>query len=293
MKHLINQLLCPGVVAALILSMSCTRRDLEIPPTEGAVNISFDWQNLYSDEDLPSGMGLYFYRNDGVTETRNCTSGGYTGTLPNGTYQVLAHNTDATGVAYRNMDTYTGAQAYATSETKATYLLQPLHAYGIGLQGTLTITGESEASATITPVSFVRKAVLKIILTGEQSAVASCVATLNGVVETVNISTGELQEETGTIAFTPSSNANGFESAVTFFGRVPGANNELTLIFNFTGGGSQTVTIDITAALENVNTAVIPIEVNANIEISGSVAGEFQATLKDWSYTDKSVTVKQ
>lgn len=292
MKDLTNRLLWAGIAAALIFpDMGCTQRDLEIPATEGAVNISFDWKNLYPDEDLPSGMRLYFYRNDGVTETRDCTSGGYTGMLPAGTYQVLAHNTDATGVAYRNMDTYAGARVYAASGTKAVYLSQPLHVYGTGLQGTLTITGEKEASAGITPESFVKKALLKIILTGESSAVASCSAMMTGVVEAVSVSTGELLEETGVIAFVLSSGAGGFESAVTFFGRLPGANNELTLVLNFTGGGSQTVTVDITDALKNINTAVIPIEVNARIEVSGSVAGESQATLKDWDYTDKNVTV--
>lgn len=271
------------LAALLFSSVHCTRRDLETPPEESAVNITFDWKNLHPDESTPAGMRLYFYKDDGsAIMTASCDGTAFSGTLVFGAYHVLAYNADADGVAYRNLDTYAGAQIYAPSWTKAAYISQPLHAYGIGLES-LTVSEGSETSAVMTPASLVKKVLLEVTFTGEASAVSSCDLTLDGIVQAVTLATGELAQETGTIAVTPTLTGSGFETLFTFFGKAPSVRNLLKLELGFTGGASQQLTLDLTTALENVNQVSAPVQVEAEIEISATAEGRFSASVLHWT----------
>ncbi|MBP1593190.1 MAG: hypothetical protein H6Q12_208 [Bacteroidetes bacterium] len=273
------------------LSASCVRRDLEVPPTEGQVDISFNWKNLFPGETIPAGMKLCFFRSDGVTVVKECTGTGFSGSLPIGIYKVLAYNTDATGVAYRNTDSYSEAQVYAPSLTKGyNYISQPLHVYGIGLD-LLTVSYNQDAVSEMTPVSLIKKATFQLTVTGDKSAVASCNTMLTGIVQAVNISTGQLQNDTGVVSFIPVSTSTGFESSVSFFGKVDSAPNQLETTVNFTSGGSQTIIVDVTSKFTEINTIVVPIEVKVNIEVTGTVQTGFTAILKSWSVEDKNVSV--
>lgn len=289
-KNLLNKLILLLMLFTIfVASNGCTRRKLDTPSGLGVVNISFDWKSLLAGESIPSGMKLYFYGSNGTVIIKDCIGAGFHGTLPYGTYQVLAYNTDATGVAYRNLDSYAGAQVYTPSYTKATYISQPSHVYGIGL-GSLSVLSDQIINQIMTPVAFVKKAVIKFIITGQRSAVVSTRITLDGIAQTVSIADGTFQSGAGTLSFIPEVTATGFESTVTFFGKEPTTANLLTVDVNFTGGGSQTILVDLTSKL----TGVIPnnIVITANIEITGSVSGGFQATLNDWSVKNRDITVE-
>lgn len=290
-KTLINKMARLGLFVVLLFFVNgCAKKELEVP-FEGKVALTMDWKNLSTSESTPSAMKLYFFKSDGSVTIKECDGSGFNGTLPNGTYQVIAYNTDATGTAYRNMYNYLGAQIYATSQTKATYMSQPFHAYGIGL-GTLVVSSDVDAAVTMTPISFVKNAILRITLTGHNSAVQSSNCTLNGLAESVNIATGEVQGESGTISFVPQTTVTGFESKVSFFGKAGSSANELSTVLNFTGGGSQIVTVDITSGITNASSSAAPVDINFNIEVTGSVSGGFHATLKDWSVNGKTITAE-
>ncbi len=288
-KNLRNKLILPVLLIAFIVAeSSCTRRKLESPSGMGTVNITFDWLHLSAGETIPPGMKLCFYNSNGSVITKDCSGTGFSGALPAGTYQVLAYNTDAGGVAYRNLDKYTEAQVYTPSYTKATYISQPLHVYGIGL-GSLSVLSDEKVSKVMTPAAFVKKAVIELIVTGQRSAVASTRLTLDGIVQAVNIADGTFPGGAGSLSFVPDATATGFESTVTFFGKDPATANLLTIVVYFTGGGSQIFNIDLTPKL----TGVIPInmDITVNIAITGSVTGGFQATLSDWSVKNRDVTI--
>jgi hypothetical protein len=292
-NQLIYRLLQLGLLTfCLFIVTSCGKKELGVP-LEGKVALTMDWKNLYSGESIPSAMKLYFYKSDGSVTIKDCDGSGFTGTLSNGTYQVIAYNTDATGVAYRDLYSYSGAQAYATAQTKATYMSQPSHAYGVGL-GALVINSDVDAVAAMTPISYVKKAKFAFALSGQKSAVASCNATLSGLAQSVNIATGEFQAETGTISFTSTKTDTGFTSTVSFFGCTASSKSELAATLNFTSGSSQTITLDVSSDLAAVisSGSIVPVDVNLNIEVTGSVAAGFHATLKSWSIDNKTVTAE-
>jgi len=283
-----------GLLAVLpFLQMGCTHIDLEKYPEEGLVNITFNWSHLSMGDSIPTAMKLCFYGKDSVI-TRDCKDSVYSGTLPNGNYQVIAYNTDATNVGYA-LATYVDAQAFSQGQngvTKAiSYLAQPSHSYGIGL-GSLTVFENSVVNETMLPLPFVKKIHLKYAVTGEKQAIASCSASLSGLALSVNIVTGKPVGNTGTVSFIPSSTSDVYESTVTFLGVSNSTTNDLGTVLHFTGGGSQTIKVDITSALIGVNEAVIPIAVKLTIAVTGNVEAGFGATLTGWTVDTEDVIVE-
>jgi hypothetical protein len=291
-----KQFLLLGLLPVLFfLQMGCTHIALETYPEEGPVNIAFNWSNLLTGDSIPAAMKLYFYGKDAVI-TRDCKDSVYSGKLPNGSYQVIAYNTDVTNVTYNYLDTYTGAEALAQTQnsgTKATTCLsQPSHSYGCGL-GSITVLGDSVVNETMSPLSFVKKIHVKYTVTGEKQAIASCDGSLSGLALSVNIVTGRPVGNTGAVSFTSSPTGDGYESTVTIMGVSDSTTTKnLSTVLNFTGGGSQTIDVDATSALVGVNEAVIPINVNLTIAVTGTVEAGFGATLTGWTVDTENVTVE-
>ena len=288
-KSSINKLILLGLfIIFLFVESGCTRRKLEAPSGLGVVNISFDWKNLFVGGSIPSVMKLNFYGNNGAVITKDCLSTGFSGSLPVGTYQVLAYNTDVTGVAYRNLESYTSAQVYTPSYTRATYIMQPAQVYGVGL-GSLAVMSDETVNQTMAPIPLTKKATLKLTLTGAAAAVSSISSTLSGLVQSVGISDGMYNSGAGSIIFSPSATSSGYESTFTYFGKESATANILDIVLYFSGGGSQTVSIDITPNL----TGVIPINIDLNvtIDVTGSHEAGFTGTLKDWNITNRNITI--
>lgn len=95
--------------------VACTKIEIENRPTEGEVNLSVDW----TDKVVPAGMRFYFYRMEGDVTTRtgnspvirDASASGFAGSLPIGTYQMLAVNTDGKGTELTGMENYGTATA--------------------------------------------------------------------------------------------------------------------------------------------------------------------------------------
>jgi hypothetical protein len=192
--------------------------------------------------------------------------------------------------------TYTGAEAIAqtqNSDTKAvTYLSEPSHSYGSGL-GSITVFGDSVVSETMSPLPFVKKIYMKYTVTGEKQAVASCVGSLSGLALSVNIVTGKPVGNTGAVSFATSPSTEGYESTVTFMGISDSTTSKnLSTVLNFTGGGGQTVDVDVTSALAGVIDSEIPIDVNLTIAVTGTVEAGFGATLTGWTIDTENVSVE-
>jgi hypothetical protein len=286
----ISKLIQLILLGVFTFTTSCTRRDLELPSGEGTVNIVFDWGNLYPGEVMPSGMKIYFYGSNGSVITRDCSGSGYSGTLPTDTYNVLVYNAGSSNVNYSILDNYSNALASVPSVTKSAYLSQPSYAYGVGLSG-LTVSSDHSATATMKPLAFVKKADIKINFTGNVSAVSSCSCTVDGLADVVKIATGDIQSTTGAVSFVPAAITGGYESVISFFGRTPASSNNISIVLNFTGGGSQIVNVDISSGLAKLSSTVVAVDINLNIDVTGSVAAGFSATLKDWNVVDRDIIV--
>jgi hypothetical protein len=276
------------------LQMGCTHMPLETYSEEGPVNIAFNWSHLSMGDSIPKAMKLCFY-GKGAVITRYCKDSVYSGKLPDGSYQVIAYNTDVKNVTYDYLDTYTGAEALAqtdSSTTAATYLSQPSHSYGIGLDS-ITVFGDSVVNETMSPLSFVKNIHVKYIVTGDKQAIASCQGSLSGLAMSVNIATGKPIGTTGTILFATSPTTEGYESTVTFMGVSDSTTTKtLSMILTFTGGGSQTVDVDVTPTLTGLDETVIPIDVNLTVAVTGTVEAGFSATLTGWTVDTENVTVE-
>jgi hypothetical protein len=288
-KSSINKLILLLLLGVSAFTTSCTRRDLETPLGEGQVNLSFDWKNLVSGDVLPSGMKLCFYRSDGVVITKDCSASGFTGVLPLGTYQVLAYNVGSSGINYRDMNNYSNASVYVSSASKSTLIDQPYYFYGIGLSS-LTVSADNAASATMTPLPFVKKAQIKIDITGGFSSVSSCSCTLDGLADAVKIATGEIQGSDGFVSFVPKVYSGGYESMVLFFGRIPTAHNVISIVLNFVEGGSQTINIDVSSELSKLKPSVTSVGINVKIDVGDTPTG-IKGFLKDWNVVDKNLIV--
>lgn len=286
----INTLVLLVLLGVFAFTTSCTRRELETPSGEGDVNVVLDWSYLYPGDAMPLGMKLYFYGSNGTVITKDCSGSGYSGVLPADTYNVLVYNAGSSNLSFSSLDYYGTALASVPPISKAVYLLQPSYAYGIGSTG-LRVLSNQKSKVTMKPLSFVKKAYLKISLTGNVSAVSSCNCTLNGLANTVKIATGDVQGTTGTIFFTPSAISGGYGATLSLLGRTASAQNIVSVVLDFTGGGSQTVNVDISSALAKLTSTVVAVDVNLNIDVTGSVAAGFNATLKDWTVVDREVIV--
>jgi hypothetical protein len=142
-------------------------------------------------------------------------------------------------------------------------------------------------SRTVVPACFVKIALLKINILTNRQAVTSCSATLSGLFQSVNIVSGAPRNGSGMVELSPLVSSNGFESPLSFFAKDPAAPNIVSMTFSFTGGGSQTITVDITQYLSG--TISNNININVDVDITGISGGSFQATLKDWNVTTPEV----
>lgn len=245
----------------------CTRRDLEEVQPAGNVTLSFNWKNLETGDELPTGMQLYFYPSSGSPLMREATSSGFSGSLPPGTYQVLAYNTDGKNVEQRNLSSYGDAEVYAPVYTRASsYLQQPSHSYGVGL-GTLTVLDGDSASATMVPRNFVRQAVIRVEAGGYADQISDCSGSLSGFSTGAYISSGNLVDEDGQLYFDTQKENTAFTTGVSFFGKDPGEKNTLHIDLHMTAGSTQFISVDITDELKDVNTVEVDIEIDVVIEV--------------------------
>ncbi|WP_321480910.1 DUF5119 domain-containing protein [uncultured Bacteroides sp.] len=258
----------------------CTRRSLEEVKPVSNVSINFNWKNLATDEELPSGMQLYFYSSEGLILTRDANASGFNGSLPAGTYQVLAYNTDAEHVQHEGLKSYESARVSAPVYTRASsYLRQPSHCYGVGL-GTLTVLEADSSSATMVPRNFIRQAVIRVETGEYDDQIKSCSGNLSGFSSGAYLSSGDLVDDNGKLFFSTEKVSSSFSSGVSFFGKDPKEKNVLHIEFAMSGGSTQFINVDITDRLKDINTVELDVEIDVGIEILNQEAVLSEITIK-------------
>lgn len=96
---------------AMLALAGCVKRDLEIRPDEGCVEIVLDWTKAGGSS---RSARLLFYNESGtlVKEVSGVTDC-FKGTFPLGNYRLLVHNTDAVRVDWRGTERYESAEVFA------------------------------------------------------------------------------------------------------------------------------------------------------------------------------------
>jgi len=270
---------------------SCTRREIESLPTNGNVHISMNWDNLYKEDAKPSSMKLYFYGSKGTVIIKECSSDGFSGELPLETYKVLTYNTNASNVVYSGLESFEKASVTASSATKSTYISQPTDVYGVGIDN-LSVSFDTLAKVSMKPLNLIKRAYVKINLSGNLSVVGSCHCTIDGFVGSARISTGDVSNDQNCTFFVASPSTDGYASTVTFFGRTPETKNDLTVTLNFIGGGSQQVNADITSGLDKLGPNITAVDLKMEVKISGSVESGYNATLKGWNIEERKMDMQ-
>lgn len=100
------------LLGVAVLSLAgCVKRELEIRPDEGYVEIALDWTGTGTS---PRSARYLFYNETGalVKEVSGVTDC-FKGTLPVGNYRVVVHNTDAGQVDWRGTEQYESAEVFA------------------------------------------------------------------------------------------------------------------------------------------------------------------------------------
>lgn len=276
----------------MLIAGSCTKRHLEELPAEGKVKLTFNWKKLLAGSSAPTKMKLYFYGNNGTVQSVDCGGTAFEGTLPTGTYQLLAYNTDGTQIQFKNQDSYANTQAYTPNLTRTTYINQPFFFYGTGVSE-LIVSSEQTDSLTIIPKPLSRLATMKFIIIGKVEHIESLQCVLSGLAQSIKIASGEAIGQDGTITFTPQSvpGTNDYQATIGFFGAIPPTINDLTVEINFADGSKGTMNLNISTALQHPDYSTI-INTNVEIDIRGDIQTGFIAMIKDWNYTEENENVE-
>lgn len=115
-KRPTNHLQFPQIIGLTLLTVlsSCVKRDLDYRSEEEdpEIRIDLDWNGGY----VPSGVRFHFYHEKGSVRIVDCPAEGFKGQLAEGTYRILAYNTDAIGVEHTSLGHYEEAFIRALPE---------------------------------------------------------------------------------------------------------------------------------------------------------------------------------
>lgn len=121
MKREVTRYMRPAKVVLLgaaVLSLAgCVKRELEIRPDEGYVEIALDWSKAQSSR---SARYLFYNESGALVKEVSGVSDCFKGTLPTGVYRLIVHNTDAGQVDWQGCEKYESAEVFAKTTNYST-----------------------------------------------------------------------------------------------------------------------------------------------------------------------------
>lgn len=312
---LVTLALLIAVLTVATLLTGCVKCELETrpeAPEEGTVEIGVVWPEgadcsaarllIYGED------GTLYREHDGLTDA-------YSGTLPEGTYRLILHNTDAEQVGYAALESHGTAEVYALNASgqipsaQGELLAQPHKVYGIGRhdQGEdFTVTAGETLRLTVAPERLTREVHFYFAVSG-LDAVRAVAGTLRGVVPSVLLCTREYRE----VAFgqpfegdsyTPQQAQAGpgakapkeairFRATLEVFDLLtrensPAGTNVIETTVTDGEDRSYPVQVDITGAVQQViadNEGTLPVEIPLTLSVEvNPVTTEIHATVTPW-----------
>lgn len=287
-KGFIYKILSGCLLCMFLAGGGCTERDLEYRIPAGYVEIDLSWEGGA----VPAGSRFWFFPVDGgEVLVRDASGDGFRGTLPPGDYRVIVANLDGRHVGFRNMERYETAELYVVpDETSADpCLCQPGNLYLCSGEesAVLTVLDRNTVKLNLAPRSRVRQVRLRLSI--DDPAVASCSGLLSGVSSSVYCSTGSCTGHPASVAFTasPDEGAGTFRADISVLDLIrPGSEPthlaELTLMRE--DGTAVPVTVDLTDAIRAQIEGAggrVPDEISLAVSFH-MVNGELQASVEPW-----------
>lgn len=271
---------------SVILLYGCCKRKLKYPDQTGQVEITLDWSSA---KKRPSGAELRFYPTDGSAPLKfACRDEIFRGELPQGTYRVIVHNTDAANVSYRNMEGYSSAAVFAdpvadTRGTASIRLSEPLQVYGTGWCGTdqpLEIKSGDTLRKTSSPVALTRTVSFRFDVTN-MANIASMTGSLDGVAAGAYLATGaksyDYRSSTAFVtSVVPETGGTSYQAQVQIFGlssqdEGETGSNTAEIVITQQDGTTHQTQVDISDAVRETagnNGGEMPLDISVRIELT-------------------------
>ena len=310
MKRELTRYMRPARVMMLgvaVLSLAgCVKRELEIRPDEGYVEIALDWSKAQSSR---SARYLFYNESGALVKEVSGVSDCFKGVLPTGTYRLIVHNTDAGQVDWQGCEKYESAEVFAkeTNYSEGHHpaegvpcIQEPREIFATGgcnESETVEVRRMDTTRLSVTPVVLTKQVAMRF--TVEVNGDAS-VRSLRGVLGGVshgffpgkgchNASSSCAVEFTAAPGTKAASDA--YTARVNVFGLLttaqsPAGTNTVHVTLDLDDGSQMTGTFDITPALQRILASgggVLPVEIPLEITLRMQVQGVgLSATVQPW-----------
>ena len=293
------------VLGAAVLSLAgCVKRELEIRPDEGYVEIALDWSKAQSSR---SARYLFYNEAGALVKEVSGVTDCFKGTLPTGVYRLIVHNTDAGQVDWQGCEKYESAEVFAKTTDYSTdhhpaegvpCIQEPRDVFATGgcnESETVEVRQRDTTRLSVTPVELTKRVAVRF--TVEANGDAS-VRSLRGVLGGVshgffpgkgchNASSSCAVE----FAASPETKAasDAYTARVNVFGLLttaqsPAGTNTVHVALALDDGSQVTGTFDITPTLQQILASgggAFPVEIPLEITLRVQEAG-LSATVQPW-----------
>ena len=290
--------------AAALSLAGCVKRELEVRPDEGYVEIALDWSKAQSSR---SARYLFYNGSGALVKEVSGVSDCFKGTLPTGTYRVVVHNTDAGQVDWRGTEQYESAEVFAkeTNYSEGHHpaegvpcILEPREVFAAGgcnESETVEVRQMDTTRLSVTPAELTKRVAVRFTVeTDGGQSVRSLQGVLGGVSHGYfpgkgchNASSSCAMEFTAAPATKAASDA--YTTEVNVFGLLttaqsPAGTNTVHVTLDLDDGSQVTGTFDITPALQRIlasSGGVLPVEIPLEITLRVQEAS-LSATVEPW-----------
>lgn len=307
MKRELTRYMRPARVMMLgvaVLSLAgCVKRELEIRPDEGYVEIALDWSKAQSSR---SARYLFYNESGALVKEVSGVSDCFKGVLPTGTYRLIVHNTDAGQVDWQGCEKYESAEVFAkeTNYSEGHHpaegvpcIQEPREVFATGgcnESETVEVRRMDTTRLSVTPAELTKQVAIRF--TVEVTSVRALHGVLGGVSHGYfpgkgchNASSSCAVEFTAAPGTKAASDA--YTARVNVFGLLttaqsPAGTNTVHVALDLDDGSQMTGTFDITPALQRIlasNGGVLPVEIPLEITLrmQGQGVG-LSATVQPW-----------
>ena len=293
------------LLGAAVLSLAgCVKRELEVCPDEGYVEIALDWTQAQSSR---SARYLFYNEAGALVKEVSGVTDCFKGTLPTGVYRLIVHNTDAGQVDWQGCEKYESAEVFAKETNyseghhpaEGVPCIQEPHEIfatgGCNESETVEVLQMDTTRLSVTPVVLTKQVAMRFTVeaNGGQS-----VRALHGVLGGVshgffpgkgchNASSSCAVE----FAASPETKAasDAYTARVNVFGLLttaqsPAGTNTVHVALALDDGSQVTGTFDLTPTLQRILASgggVFPVEIPLDVTLRVQEAG-LSATVEPW-----------
>lgn len=290
MKRLIYYVLFFFVTISL---SSCVKRELDLPEGE-IVHINFDWSHLTDTPNMPTGLVIRFYDPEGeFLFERTSGSNGFDGYLPEGNYKILVYNPGVPGISYEDMKNFEDAHITVPTQSQEGEPQEtPPNIYGTAIEDMAVPSEEDDnTQATIRP--YLHPVIIKVKISGNNEDVTECSATIKGVAEGVNLSTGlPIPGTNSPVSGYLYPSDDSFQGIFRLTGNDDQYPSVVSIKVHFKDGTEKVIQHNFTDFMEEIDqhSSDVPLTVELSIDVQ-LIDGVFTATLKDWVYKEGEIVL--